>query len=156
MLASRRRLAGFFTYDADVPQFTNFHVMWNGADFDLTHDANTLDGHGRCGEAAAGAELGFRIVSGTTACPADQLWHAFSSGGTAHSFYLFASARPDGGDISVAIFGGLPTAVPAGRGDGTFTIAPTATVPEPTLLVLLGTGLLGAVLARRRRVQSRL
>jgi hypothetical protein len=156
-------IEGSFTYDAEVPQFTNFHVAWYDVAFDVTADANnpasqTLDGH--CGNALSGPALTFAILSGTTACQTNQVWALVRNYDFA-LLHFFASEEPfsnPSGMINnqriVGVEESLPNVSSMLTG-GTFTIDPVdsvpSAVPEPTSIALLASGLVGVVLRHRRR-----
>ena len=96
--------AGFFTYDADAPLFTNFHVFWNGTDYNMTGSANTAVYTGACGDlGGTGAASGFAILTGATACRSNQLWAGAASAGAVSLLDLFASVdafNPNVGQMS--------------------------------------------------------
>ena len=57
--------SGSFTYDSAVPLFTNFQVVWNGFDFDLTSSANdplVYLTNAAC--LGAGPSTGFALLTG--------------------------------------------------------------------------------------------
>ena len=144
--------SGSFTYDASIPQFSNFHVEVEGADINLTATANSPVIAAPCvvGDASTPRQ-GFAIVSGATACPAQQLWFLYSSG-----FELFSSVTPftgDFGSLDLSEVIGSPSHVPvSGLTGGFFTITSAATAPEPsTIPLVLIAFLLGLAAVYRRR-----
>jgi hypothetical protein len=132
-------VSGSFLYDATIPAFSDFHVVWNGLDLDLTASANSpvALNLAPCSGGTSTPEYGFAIVSGTTNCTSQQLWSAFSTSETTQ-FVLFASNSPlgviSGMEVSQAIQAaglGAPSIILAG---GTFTIT---AVPEPASAILI-------------------
>jgi hypothetical protein len=146
---------GSFTYDADATLFTNFHVFWQGVDFDVTNATNSPGATGVCGPKVHGPGEAFAMLSGSTICPVEQLWTAHTND-TFTVLSLFASNSAVGAivdrrrDRTVNVVLDA-TGVPLSSA-GTFTIAqvdaPTA-VPEPTTMALVATGLAGVLLRRR-------
>ena len=57
-------ISGTFTYNAAVPQFSNFTVTWNNVAFDLTASANApLDTSSVCLSGLSGAAASFAWLS---------------------------------------------------------------------------------------------
>ena len=145
-------LSGSFTYDSTNPLFTNFLVAWNGKTFDLTAEANspTTAGSGCTGEASTPA-YGFGIMSMSLHCGGltSYVWSGFAGQGTGGAgIFDFIAGTQVGDDFISA--GGIGTGTPTAVGH--YSIQ--ATVPEPSTMFLLGTGLLSVLGAARRKLRS--
>jgi hypothetical protein len=149
--------AGSFTYDNTTNQFLNFTLTWDGITFgvDGLTETNYL----------ALLSIGPNVQKWTGTCIAGLVnrWPQFSCD-DAIDFTLFLL---DGNTVTdvldLATHPGVfvispanPTTYPYDAADGTITATDlVTTTPEPPLLVLLGTGLLGLYKsASRRRHQS--
>lgn len=142
--------SGMFTYDAAVPNFTNFIVQWNGNSYDLTSAANNpffLGGSPSCLSGATGAAASFGLLS-QTLCPADSTdWvGSMASSPSASQFYF---RHADAGGF-MQVQGAGPGGADA-LSQGTWTIT-SAGIPEPSTFVL--TAVAGALLALTRRRPS--
>ncbi len=59
--------SGFFTYDASTQTFSNFHVLWNGFNFDMTLSANSplMFYSPSCVNGLSGAAASFAFLNGS-------------------------------------------------------------------------------------------
>ncbi len=129
--------SGTFTYDPDVPQFTDFHILWAGMDLDFTAVANapTVDpADPVCSD--PGPRSTFAMLSG--ACSSNGVWW----GGSNQRFFM-----ADISDNFPWIEVNFSTGERPG-GMGTWTISE---VPEPASLLLVLLGLTGLLATRRLR-----
>ena len=153
--------AGAFTYDASIPQFTNFVVYWDGIQFDLTSAANGLSiaSPPSCLGGATGPAAVFKFLLQTGCDPSFGVyeWFAIYDGDGPGGRFTFLGQLVDfdAGEIGSVSFG---RTVPFGqvgvqnentRNSGTFT---ATAVPEPA--TLLSAALIGVLLACRERRKS--
>jgi hypothetical protein len=148
--------SGSFTYDAAVPELTNFLVVWEGAAFDFTPAANqpTTFGHDPiCLDSSALTT--FKLLSGE--CSNAPIWDYFSQsnpfGGPAAGFFSIHGDSPARtpfilGDPGFPLFGGPPAY------GGLSIIQTDSSAPEPDTAALLLVGaLLWGGMQRMRRNQ---
>jgi hypothetical protein len=143
--------SGSFTYDSSTGTFSNFVVAWDGYSFDLTSSANSpFDVHpsGCTGEASTGA-FAFEILSKTLTCPSapEYFWFGQPRVGPTQGF-VFED------EVSASAYDQIGTFLPAtgatDSAEGSWTIS-AVTTPEPSELLLLGSGLVGLMFAGLKR-----
>jgi hypothetical protein len=153
---------GRFFYDPTVPAFSDFIVTWNGLTFDLTGSANSpVFNSGNtlqlplCGATTVGAALTFGILTNSGCSPTPAIrWEVDAFTPSSVGFFFNWPTGPDGGNFFIGHSG---VAYDNACGDvcsrGDFSV--TAVVPEPATLALLGIGIAGIGLSRRRSVRAR-
>ena len=151
---------GSFLYDPAVPAFSDFIVTWNGLTFDLTGSANTPVFNGGtvlqlplCGATSVNAALTFGILTGSGCSPVID-WRVDAITSSSVLFAFDWSTGQGGGNFFIASPGVAYDNTcfsTCSRGD--FSV--TARVPEPATLALLGIGIAGIGLSRRRGARTR-
>jgi hypothetical protein len=156
--------SGSFTYDANVPVFTNFLVTWQGLPYNFTSAANLMgspNSGGRiqgvvpCLGGQTGAAASFALLSGACNQPGwNTIWDVGVVATDASHFDIFSASFSSNDHISLNLIGAFsPGLDPAAR--GTWTITPTSLpVPEPSVLSVLLTGLGAIALLARKAKRS--
>lgn len=141
--------SGSFTYDYTLQTFTNFIVNWDGVAYDLTSSANSpnIGGSGCTGEAATPAFSLLLMEQALSGCIGQNsltyLWAA--SGGPSGGLFDFGVITTEATGDSIKATTSIPSATADGEGLWSLTA-----VPEPPSILLLTTGLLGLLVARRK------
>ena len=142
--------SGSFTFDSTTPQFSNFLVTWNGETFDMTLSANNpfVVGSGCAGEAST-ASTGFSLMSQSlTGCTPTYSWFGIDAGVLLG--FQFDDFANNGQVLDIIDRGPIDRYYTAAS--GTWSIEPVASTPEPSSIILLGSGLMGLVGAIRRKL----
>lgn len=132
--------SGRFNYDAVNPLFTNFHVLWNGIDFDVTSAANSpaILPALACGLASTPLS-GFTILS-MADCTTAHAWEAgiLPPFGDQSFFQFYGTTSTGSPFLRILTSANTPTGIGS---SGTFRIAPIS-IPEPDQLSLVMIGAL--------------
>jgi hypothetical protein len=143
--------SGAFTYDSGTDTFSNFVVVWDGYSFDLTSSANATftSSSGCTGEASSGA-FSFALLSQALTCPSapEYFWFGQPRVGPTQFFAFEDEVSPSGYDQIGAT---LPATGATDSAAGNWTISAAANTPEPSGLLLLGSGLVGLMFAGLKR-----
>jgi len=133
--------SGTFLYDAAVPVFSNFFVLWNGFTFDLTASANSATITGPCDTAGPAAADAFAFLT-TPAC--NDGWSVVQFSSPVVNFYFVSNSGP-----SFPIDASATTTIGQVFAAGDFSVSES--VPEPTTLWLVLSGGVFFTWQRRRQ-----
>lgn len=160
--------SGSFIYDSAANSFSAFGVTWAGFTYDFTSQANVVfpSVDLQCG-VPAGSLLGHQIMFKD--CPVPQFqpvtptWFGLHSAFSTHVFFEFdfcvgaCGPRSIFLDVPVAVLDPLFKQDFNGQGDWTLTPRSDSspdpslgTAPEPASSILVASGLLSLILARRK------
>lgn len=145
--------SGSFQYDsAGSGTFSNFIVVWQGFNFDLTLEANAPSVTGGCVSSASNS---FALLNGTLACVqtgTGPTWVADSGDGTGSGFADFEIQGFDSSslnDLLIQDVTFVESAPPLTRGN--FTITTPVATPEPGSIALAFIGGASLLAWKRRR-----
>ena len=143
--------AGSFLYNHDSPQFSNFNISFMDWTYAFSAIANSLDddcpnclvrihGNPPCLAGQTGAAASFTFLMG--GCHQSEMKIRWEAGFAASdvSYLWLVGANPDNSQVvSLITLGSSDVFI---GGIGSWTTTATATVPEPSVLALLLTGMI--------------